>query len=51
MTTNQQEYIDYLNRQIRNTTMTIQDANKLMMNRIVGKSYGLSEKEMDEVGK
>ena len=51
MTTNQQEYIDYLTRQIRAGSMTIQDANKLAMNRLVGKSYGLSENEMDEVGK
>ena len=51
MNQSQREYIDYLNRQIRNTTTTIQCVNKLMVNREAGKSYGCSEMEMDEAVK
>ena len=45
------EYSDYLTRLARNSTKTAQEFNKENIVREVGKSYGLSEKEMDEVGK
>ena len=42
-------YADYLTRLARNSTKTAQEFNKENIVREVGKSYGLSEKEMDEV--
>ena len=51
MTQSQQEYIDYLHRMIRNTNLTITQAGNLMQSRLVGKSYGCSEMEMDEAVK
>ena len=43
------EYADYLTRLARNSTKTAQEFNQENIVREVGKSYGLSEKEMDEV--
>ena len=43
------EYADYLTRLARNSTKTEQEFNKEKLVREVGKSYGLSEIEMDEV--
>ena len=45
----QREYADYLTRLARNSTKTAQEFNREKVVREVGKSYGLSEKEMDEV--
>lgn len=49
MNQTQREYADYLTRLARNSTKTVQEFNKENIVREVGKSYGLSEKEMDEV--
>lgn len=43
------EYADYLTRLARNSTKPASDWNKEKTTRGVGKSYGLSETEMDEV--
>ena len=43
------EYSDYLTRLARNSQKSAQDFNKEKIVREVGKEYGLSEKEMDEV--
>ena len=43
------EYADYLTKLTRNSTKTAQEFNKELVVREVGKSYGCSEKEMDEV--
>jgi hypothetical protein len=51
MNQSQREYADYLTRLARNSTKTEQEFNQENIVREVGKSYGLSEKEMDEVGK
>ena len=48
MTETQTEYIDFLKRDIRKTKQSLQEANKQLINREVGKSYGCSEMEMDE---
>jgi predicted Zn-dependent protease with MMP-like domain len=48
--TAKREYSDYLTRLARNSTKTVQEFNKENIVREVGKNYGLSEKEMDEVG-
>lgn len=51
MTKPQQEYLAYLQRTIRTRPeLTIKIANSHKLNREIGKSYGCSEKEMDEVG-
>ena len=44
------EYADYLTRLARNSTKTEQEFNREKLVREVGKEYGLSEKEMGEVG-
>lgn len=49
MNKSQKEYSDYLTRLTRNSTKTAQEFNKELAVREVGKSYGLSEKVMDEV--
>lgn len=51
MTETQTEYIDFLKRDIRKTKQSLQEANKQLINREVGKSYGCSEMEMDEAVK
>lgn len=49
MTKEQHDYLDYLTRlQVKSRTK-LSEINKLKLVREVGKSYGLSEKEMDEV--
>lgn len=48
--TGKMEYADYLTRLARNSTKTEQEFNKENIVREVGKSYGLSEKEIGEVG-
>ena len=50
MTNTQKEWFDYLTRTIKtHPELTIQIASKHKLYREVGKYYGLSEKEMDEV--
>ena len=49
MTEKQIEYLDFLRRDIRKTKQSLEEANEQLINREVGKSYGCSEKEMDEV--
>jgi len=51
MNESQREYSDYLTRLSRNSQKSAQDFNKEKIVREVGKSYGLSEKEMNEVGR
>ena len=51
MTESQREYLDFLGRDIRKTNQTLREANEQLINREVGISYGLSEKEMDEAVK
>jgi predicted Zn-dependent protease with MMP-like domain len=43
------EYANYLTRLARMSDKTAQEFNREKLVREVGKSYGLSEKEMDEV--
>lgn len=50
MTKSQQEYIDYLKRVTRTTIQTLEQANRELLNQLVAKEYGLTEKEMNEVG-
>lgn len=47
---NQKQYLEYLERMTRCNEKTIQSANEELVAKLVGQSYGLSEKEMDEVG-
>lgn len=42
-------YIEYLKRYVRKSTCTMQEANRLMLSRLVGRYYGLTEKEMDSI--
>ena len=51
MNQSQREYIDYLTRLARNSDKTAQEFNREKLVREVGKSYGCSEKEMDEAVK
>ena len=51
MTESQREYLDFLGLDIRKTNQTLREANEQLINREVGISYGLSEKEMDEAVK
>jgi len=44
-----QEYIDYLKRTRRTDGRTLRQLNELKLNRLIGISYGASEKEMDHV--
>ena len=50
MTNSQRDYSDYLTRLARTSTKTIRELNGEKLVREVGKSYGLSEEEMREVG-
>lgn len=51
MTKEQYDYLEYLTRlQVKSRTK-LSEINKLKLVREVGKSYGLSEMEMDEVGR
>ena len=37
-------YLGYLKRYVKKNSCTMQEANKLMLSRLVGRYYGLSEK-------
>lgn len=47
-----QEYKDYLLRIQRclEISVTLKELNRELLNRVVAKSYGLSEEEIDQVG-
>ena len=51
MNQSQREYIDYLIRLTRNTNKSMSEFNLELAVKEVGKSYGCSEKEMDEAVK
>lgn len=48
--TKQQEYMDYLKKCTRTTEQTLTQAHSELLNQLIGKEYGLSEKELNEVG-
>ena len=50
MTEKQIEYLDFLRRDIRKTKQSLEEANEQLINREVGKSYGLSEFEISQCG-
>ena len=50
MTEKQIEYLDFLRRDIRKTKQLLEEANEQLINREVGKSYGLSEFEISQCG-
>lgn len=50
MTKSQQEYMDYLKRVTRTTEQTLEQENRELLNQLVAKEYGLTEKDMNEVG-
>ena len=50
MTKSQQEYMDYLKRATRCTGQTLEQANCELLNKLVAKEYGVTEKELNEVG-
>lgn len=51
MTNSQRDYSNYLTRLARTSTKTIRELHSEKLVREVGKSYGLSESEMDQVVK
>ena len=51
MTNSQKDYSDYLTRLARTSTKTISELNGEKLVREVGKSYGLSDGEMDKAVK
>ena len=51
MTRSQMEYIDYINRYARCTGESTVDIGKKLLTREIGREYGCTEKEMEEVGK
>lgn len=49
--TTKQRYLDYIDRCIRTTNQTRLDIHKLLNTQNIGKYYGLSQEELDEIGK
>ena len=48
--TSKQEYIEYIDRTRRTNSMTRGEVHKLLLTRDVGLMYGLTEKDLHDIG-